>query len=212
MWPWARKHYETNIARRRAEAGKTAALLNITQLAPPGTEWPTRPARHLRLEMDKAREEIAAAIAQHNIDQIWAPAYEGGNADHDVTNALAASFMPQPGALEFAEYNFAGGKARAQEFPSLHGDEQILKLSLAAQQKKRMALAAYESEQKNLGYVGIARECWRPLAAYDYSRPPHEGKLWYARFRWVPFRHPRVDFTRPRQVSAAITEFFANRK
>jgi hypothetical protein len=51
------------------------------------------------------------------------------------------------------------------------------------------------------------RKQFRPLAAYDYSKPPHEGKLWYERFQWVPLRHPRVDYTSCDEVSGAITDF-----
>jgi LmbE family N-acetylglucosaminyl deacetylase len=204
MWPWARKNYDAVVARRRAEAEKAAALLGITPVS-----WSACPARHIRFAMHEVHAEIAACIAHYGIDQIWAPAYEGGNTDHDAVNALASSFVPHISVLEFAEYNFCDGKARSQDFPAPRGGEVTIKLSLAEQQKKRMALAAYASEAGNLGYVHTKQEIFRPLAAYDYARPPHEGTLWYARFQWVPFRHPRVDFTKPEDVSAAIAGFFA---
>ena len=53
------------------------------------------------------------------------------------------------------------------------------------------------------------REALRPLARHDYSRPPHPGRLFYERHQWVPFRHPRVDFTPPAAVLAAIARFQA---
>ena len=109
--------------------------------------------------------------------------------------------------LEFAEYNFSGGKTHSQEFPTPNGTEQTLSLTPEEQAKKHAALEIYASEKGNLNYVHTERECFRPLAAYDYSRLPHPGKLWYARFQWVPFRHPRVDFTKPEEVSAAIVVF-----
>jgi hypothetical protein len=77
---------------------------------------------------------------------------------------------------------------------------------------KKKALALYRSEKLNLNYVGVERECFRPLTGYDYSRPPHPGLLWYARFQWVPFRHPRVDFTRPSEVSGAIARLVSDSK
>ena len=137
-------------------------------------------------------------------DQIWAPAYEGGNPDHDALNALASLFSDQISVLEFAEYNFLGGRAQAQQFPHPRGDERTLALTPEEQRQKSALLQIYASERQNLGYVGVIRECWRKLGAYDYSLPPHPGQLWYARFQWVPFRHPRVDFTRPAEVSHAI--------
>src|SRR5262249_31788593 len=152
------------------------------------------------------------AIGQYNIDQLWVPAYEGGNADHDAANAVASLFAPKLKILEFAEYNFAGGRAYSHEFPRPNGSEEVIALTPEEQQKKRALLAAYASEKCNLGYVKTERECFRPLAAYDYSRPPHEGTLWYARFQWVPFRHPRVDFAKPAEVYAAIAAFLRGAK
>ena len=106
--------------------------------------------------------------------------------------------------LEFAEYNLAGGRARLNRFPEANGTEEVLQLTDAEQADKRRRLALYASEQGNLGYVATTREALRPLAPYDYGAPPHAGRLWYARFQWVPFRHPQVDFTDPADVYAAI--------
>jgi LmbE family N-acetylglucosaminyl deacetylase len=206
MWPWQRKNYETHIARRWKEGEEAAKLLGVHPVG-----WSSRPARHVWQDMEKVFEEIEAAITQNRIDQLWVPAYEGGNADHDAVNALGSLFKSKCSVLEFAEYNFAGSRARSHEFPQPNGTEQIIKLSLAEQQKKRMGLAIYQSEQGNLNYVKTVRECWRPLANYDYARPPHKGTLWYARFQWVPFRHPRVDFTKPKEVSAMINKFLTGK-
>jgi len=57
--------------------------------------------------------------------------------------------------------------------------------------------------------VTTEREALRPLATYDYAAAPHAGKLWYARFQWVPFRHPQVDFTKPETVSRALASYLA---
>jgi LmbE family N-acetylglucosaminyl deacetylase len=203
LWPWQRKHHAAYVVRRRKEGEDIARFLRMTPVG-----WnDARPARHLWPELSAVHAEIAAAVDAHNIDQLWVPAYEGGNADHDGVNAVASCFMPQLSVLEFAEYNFCGGKAHSQEFPFPNGSEVTLTLTPAEQETKRKALALYVSEQMNLNYVKLQRECFRPLASYDYSQPPHNGKLWYARFQWVPFRHPRVDFTDPAEVSATITAF-----
>lgn len=212
LWPWQRKHYERNIARRHAEAENVARFLGITPVG-----WSDRPARHLWRKLPEVLEEVHEAIAAHNIDQVWLPAYEGGNADHDGLNAVGqvlGSKIPQThgdslplSVLEFAEYNFHGHRTCAQTFPHPNGTEHTLLLTPEEQAKKREALRLYASERQNLNYVGTTRECFRPLGSYDYSQPPHEGTLWYTRFHWVPFRHPRVDFTTPQDVSEAIFRF-----
>jgi hypothetical protein len=68
----------------------------------------------------------------------------------------------------------------------------------------------YASERGNLSYLRTEREVFRPLADYDYSRPPHPGTLFYRRFSWAAF-HPRVNHVRPGEVSRAIAEFRARR-
>jgi len=204
LWPWQRQRYEHYVNRRRTEAERVAQNLKIE---PAG--WSPRPARHLWRELPQVQAEIKAAIEGYAIDQIWTPAYEGGNPDHDALNAVCQRFMPQLSVLEFAEYNFYQRRAQAQTFPHPNGQEEIVRLTDAERQQKKALLKLYASEQKNLNYIGLVRECYRPLAPRDYRQPPHSGTLWYTRFQWVPFRHPRVDFTKPWEVSAAITAFLS---
>ncbi|MGE3622497.1 MAG: PIG-L deacetylase family protein [Bdellovibrionales bacterium] len=210
MWPWDRKNYDAHVARRRAEGEKACAFLDITPVG-----WSVRPARHLWRDLPAVHKTVEGVIAEHAIDQLWAPAYEGGNPDHDGLNAVASLFGGangnSPRVLEFAEYNFNGGKAHSQAFPFPRGAEQTIALTSAERQHKLAALGIYVSEKGNLDYVEVERECFRPLIRYDYNFPPHGGTLWYARFQWVPFRHPRVDFTRPDEVSAAIADFLRTR-
>jgi LmbE family N-acetylglucosaminyl deacetylase len=202
MWPWRRKSYEAVVARRRAEAEKAAALLGVTPIG-----WSVRPARALWRELAAVHAEIDVAIQAYRPDQIWLPAYEGGNPDHDGLNAIGQLLAKDVAVLEFAEYNYFGGQTRAQEFPFPNGQEQVIALTAEEQRRKKELLDLYASERQNLNYVGVERECFRALAAYDYASPPHPGTLWYARFQWVPFRHPRVDFTRSAEVSEAISAY-----
>ena len=145
-------------------------------------------------------------------DQLWVPAFEGGNPDHDGASAVASRLAAEGlSVLEFAEYNLADGAATSHAFPAPNGTETVLQLTPAEQAAKRAALALYASERGNLGYVLAEREAFRPLAAYDYGRPPHAGKLWYARFQWVPFRHPGVDFAQPTDVASELSNYLGRK-
>jgi N-acetylglucosamine malate deacetylase 1 len=154
--------------------------------------------------------EIMQAMQQCAPDCIWTPAYEGGNPDHDAINAAASTIKNVP-VYEMAEYHFTHGIPHSNSFCAIKGNETLLELTSDEQKMKRAALALYESEQKNLVDIDVRRESFRPLAAYDYAKRPHEGKLWYERFQWVPFRHPRVDFTKAETVCTAMTAFLAKR-
>jgi LmbE family N-acetylglucosaminyl deacetylase len=207
MWPWARDRYAAVVARRRSEAERVAAELGVAVAG-----WSERPARHLWRELAAVERETRAALAAFAIDQVWVPAFEGGNPDHDGANAVASRLAAEGmSVLEFAEYNLAGGTINSHRFLRPNGTEQTFELTAAERSAKRRALAAYASERGNLADVRAAQEVCRPLATYDYGRPPHEGKLWYARFQWVPFRHPMVDFTRPEAVTAAISDYLGRK-
>jgi LmbE family N-acetylglucosaminyl deacetylase len=199
MWPWQRNAYETVVSIRHKEAQKAAQHLSIN-----GLNWSPRPARKLWKELSDVHAEIAEAISVNTIDQLWVPAYEGGNPDHDGLNAAASLFRSQISVIEFAEYNYNEHREVSQNFPHRSGHETWIDFTTDEQTKKRAALNLYTSEKFNLGYVKTERECYRPLFNYDYTQPPHAGTLWYERFHWTPFRHPRIDFTLWPEVSHAI--------
>jgi LmbE family N-acetylglucosaminyl deacetylase len=204
-WPWDRAQHGTRIARRRAEARRAAALLRITPVG--FANWPSR---ELKAHLGSARAFIAERCAEIAPDMLWTPAYEGGHQDHDVTNFLASTFADDVPVVEFAEYNaLTGGGARA--FPAAIGAEQTLRLSAVEAARKAALLRVYRSERANLARLrrrgNLSREVLRPLAPYDYGLPAHPGRLFYQRFQWLPFAHPRIDFTPPAAVSAAIDRF-----
>lgn len=208
MWPWARGRYDEVVARRRAEATRACADLGVDIAG-----WSDRPARRLWRELATAEGETRQALAQTGADQVWAPAFEGGNPDHDGANAIASRLTADDvEVLEFAEYNFLGARPHLHRFPQPTGAEAVLELTPEEQAEKRRCLALYASERGNLGYVATDRETFRPLAPHDYGASPHAGRLWFARFQWVPFRHPQVDFTDPREVYAAIGAYVASPK
>ncbi len=205
LWRWDRAAHPERVQRRRLEALRVAERLGIRPVA-----FLDTPTRRLKDELAPALAAARAAVAEHDVDMVWAPAWEGGHQDHDSANFLASRLGDLAPVWEFAEYNRAGGTINAQSFPD-GGEGLMLSLSPDEVALKREALAMYPSETGNLGYVGTARERFRPLPAHDYARPPHAGRTFYQRFQWVPFRHPRVDFTTPEEVCAALQAFSAGR-
>jgi LmbE family N-acetylglucosaminyl deacetylase len=202
LWPWQRKYHEAFVARRRQEGEAVATFLGIQPVG-----WSQRPARHLWRALDEVAKEVEAAIHQFRPDQLWVPAYEGGNPDHDGLNAVGSTFKKRLSVLEFSEYNFFGHHIRSNSFVSSDETSRTITLLPDERKFKRAALNMYASERSNLSSLRCDQESYRPLASYDYAHPPHQGVLWYTRFQWVPFKHPRVDFTSPEAVSSALTSF-----
>ncbi len=201
LWPWHRRRRPAWVDRRRMEAMKAANLLG---LKPVGL-LPVA-SRTLKDHLAMARDAVAAAVARLAIDTLWVPAYEGGHQDHDATNCLAASFRGELAVYEAPLYHFAGGVVHSQAF--VNGDEgDVIVLSPRERARKRRLLRLYRSESGNLSHIGVTREALRPQVSYDYSQPAHAGRTFYQRFQWVPFRHPRIDFTTPEQVCRVLEQF-----
>jgi len=202
LWPWQRPGHGARVSRRREEARQAAGLM---ALKPAGfLDWPSR---SLKSHLAEAEAAIARALAEHRIEALWAPAWEGAHQDHDAANFLAARFAGALPVLEFAEYNYAGGRVRSGEFRPGGEAAGILELTAEEMAWKRRLLACYASERGNLAHIRVATEAFRPLAGHDYAASPHPGTLFWERFHWVPFRHPRIDFTRAAVLRAALAAY-----
>jgi LmbE family N-acetylglucosaminyl deacetylase len=199
LWRWQRARHASRVARRRAEAEHAAELLGLRPVA--FLDWPSRT---LKAHVAEATAAIRSAIGRNAIDLLWVPAFEGAHQDHDVANFLAARLAPLCPAVEFAEYHFHDGGTHSGEFFDADGTERIVTLSAQEAAWKRGLLAVYASERGNLAHIACATEALRPLPPHDYANRPHRGTLFYERFQWVPFRHPRIDYDAPETVSATL--------
>lgn len=199
LWPWRRAGHAARVERRRHEATKAAALLDVTPVG-----FLDIPSRRLRAQLDRAAASVADALAATAADALWVPAFEGGHQDHDAANALAASMAARLTIWEFAAYNFARGRINANRFADERGGEIAIAATAAEARRKRDALRCYASERGNLRHIGAAGECCRKLPAHAYGAPPHPGRLFRERFHWAPLRvplpHPRIDFAPSAEV------------
>ena len=198
LLPWHRSGHAARVQRRRDEAVSVAARVPLTPVG-----FADFPARSLKTHLAASHRTIAAALTAHAIDALWTPAWEGAHQDHDATNFLAAQFSSRVPVTEFAAYSFVDGRVHSQDFGAGVAAE-IVTLTAEEQAWKRTQLATYASERGNLAHIRWTQEARRPLPPHDYARSPHPGKLFYQRFQWVPFRHPRIDFEQPQAVCAAL--------
>lgn len=205
LWPWQRGHHPERIIQRQNEAKIVANALKIMPVF-----WSQRSARHLWQELPEVLKEIVVVLQQYQIDQVWVPAYEGGNPDHDGLNAIGSYLSKKVSVLEFTAYNWHKNRCNSHQFPEVTPDTVIFKLTPQERIFKMNCLEVYRSEKHNLSYVETRQESYRKLIQYDYRKPPHTGLLWYMRFQWVPFHHPGVDRSHWKQVSQAIQDFQLN--
>jgi LmbE family N-acetylglucosaminyl deacetylase len=204
LWPWQRSHYRARVERRRDEAMRAAALIGLASVG-----WLEIPSRCLIGELDEAAAAVGDALDGTAASELWVPAFEGAHQDHDAANALAAQFRDRLPVWEFAAYNFAGRRARSNRFLDARGGVVELRGNREEIALKRRALGLYASERRNLRHIRVAEEAYRPLARHDYAAPPHSGTLFRERFQWVPFRHPRIDFTPSAEIYGALGRWSA---
>ncbi|SDG68809.1 PIG-L deacetylase family protein [Roseospirillum parvum] len=205
LWPWQRAAQPERVAARLGEAEKALARLGATLAGP----WPAWPTRQLRHHLPEARARLRAAIATSDPDAVLVPAFEGAHQDHDATHALAATLTTDTPALwEYAAYSRGSGRPQSTTFFAPRGDETRLLPSPEEAAEKRALLGLYASQRGNLAHIDTAGEHLRRFRpAADYGRPPHPPPLFWSRFHWVPFSHPRIDQTPLAEVYPVLGAF-----
>ena len=123
-------------------------------------------------------------------------AYEGGHPDHDCA-ALVASIakrcLERDGlrlqVLEMTSYHSRNGQCETGEFlPALHGRDRSAELTIhlspEERQRKKEMLERFASQAAVVQSFRLDPERLREAPDYDFTRPPHEGPLWYELMGW----------------------------
>jgi LmbE family N-acetylglucosaminyl deacetylase len=118
--------------------------------------------------------------------------YEGGHPDHDATafathgaiELMHRLRVPAPALAEFASYHAADDQLQTATF--LPGSAPIFELTLEDDAKglKTAMMRSFASQQRVLEAFPLDREMLRPAPRYDFTQPPHDGRLYYERFPW----------------------------
>jgi LmbE family N-acetylglucosaminyl deacetylase len=119
--------------------------------------------------------------------------YEGGHPDHDATafavhaasQALEIRGIPPPTLVELTSYHDRGGRMEVFEF--LPGNDcEVTTVFLSEQERdlKRQMVECYRTQQQVLRAFPTQVERFRVAPAYDFTRPPHAGRLYYEHYDW----------------------------
>jgi LmbE family N-acetylglucosaminyl deacetylase len=135
---------------------------------------------------------LARFLSDNAIRVVLTHAYEGGHPDHDATAFAVrqgAALISQAGGIEPAVLEMAGyhaGEERLVTHDFLPGGDAGLTIELdeAQQALKRNMLACHASQSRTLAQFGVAIERYRAAPSYDFTMPPHPGRLWYEQFDW----------------------------
>jgi len=148
-------------------------------------------------------------VAQLKPEALLTLAYEGGHPDHDSCSVLAHELHRETKlpVWEVPLYHRStDGAGVHQEFLPQEGarDEDIASIEATPDElaRKRRMIEAYVSQPGIVHAFKLDVERFRPQATYDYSKPPHPGKLNYEVWQW------RMS---GEEVSHAFTQFLNGR-
>lgn len=118
--------------------------------------------------------------------------YEGGHPDHDATafavhaacGTMQAHGTVPPVVAEFASYHAGEGGIRVGEFLPSDESSIVAVLGEAERDRKRRMIECFATQQETLRQFPIEVERFRRAPRYDFTRPPHPGRLFYENFEW----------------------------
>lgn len=169
---------------RRAEV---VAALELAGVRPPQIRTLGIGDQEASFLLGAVARRLAAVLAEARVDLVLTHPYEGGHPDHDATAfavhaAIALSRkrgLAMPALAEMTSYHGRDGERIAGEF--LPADTPIVTRILTPEERalKTEMLARFTTQQAVLSGLRVDFERYRPAPRYDFTRPPHEGPLYY---------------------------------
>jgi N-acetylglucosamine malate deacetylase 2 len=202
---------EAYVRLRDREARDALGIVGVKDViylaTPDGTRIQDQEAFH---SLPTAFDSLNRLVAQYKPDALLTLAYEGGHPDHDSCSVLSYALRREiklP-VWEVPLYHRAtDGAGVHQEFLPREGEDDAIVASIEATpeelERKRRMIDAYVSQPGIVSAFKLDVERYRPQVNYDYSQPPHPGKLNYEVWQW------RMS---GQEVSRAFTEFLNGRR
>ncbi len=134
-------------------------------------------------DLVRLSRRFALLVARLQPRLVVTHAYEGGHPDHDAAAFVAAYARHRTGCTvwELPLYHEHG----RQCFLPRAGTPQIdVPLDPTARAVKRQMLDCFASQAAVFAEFAVDRERFRPAPSYDFTQPPHPGRLYYERWRW----------------------------
>lgn len=146
------------------------------------------------LEIPRLTRELAAAFLEIAPEIVLTHAYEGGHPDHDAVALAvhaAADLLRGEGARppeiwEMALYHAEPGENRERRMvvsellPRPGVEETRIVLTEEERELKRRMIGCFETQRETLrAFLPPLDERFRPAPRYDFTKPPHEGRLQY---------------------------------
>jgi LmbE family N-acetylglucosaminyl deacetylase len=137
--------------------------------------------------LPQAMAGVRDVVAQFQPDALLTLSYEGGHPDHDSACFIAATVGRSMGIPVWEAplyHREPDGKGAVQKFHQLSGEEVELKVEGEEMRRKLEMFHTYKSQKLTLDVFRPELEKFRPMASYDFTRPPMPWKLNYEIWQW----------------------------
>ncbi|HET9729197.1 MAG TPA: PIG-L family deacetylase, partial [Acidimicrobiia bacterium] len=177
----------------RARAGERERALAIAHILPAQIHDIGCIDQEASFGLSEITRHITNLLRQTRPEIVLTHPYEGGHPDHDATafavhhavKQLAAAHDSAPTIVEFASYHWHDGAMRTGCFlPDPRLRVRTLSLGSDERELKTAMFACYGTQQDVLAQFSTDVERFRLAPAYDFTAPPHEGRLFYEWFDW----------------------------
>ena len=141
------------------------------------------------IQLVSLAQTIAGLLEKLEPDLVITHPYEGGHPDHDATafgvHAACALISNPPEIVEMTSYHLRNGTMATSEFlPCDESETVTLSLHFQEVRLKRRMFDCFATQRRVLDSFPIFAESFRPAPGYDFTRPPHEGRLLYEQFNF----------------------------
>ena len=173
----AARHSELLCALR--EAGSTPDLVELCIADQEAT-----------VNMAEIARRIRGLLQQCSPGLVLTHAYEGGHPDHDATAlavhlAVSSLHSSRPALYEFTSYHARNGGFHCGDFLPHSGSPALtFELSPEERRRKEAMLDCFITQHDVLKSFRTDIERFRIAPSYDFTSPPHEGRLYYEQFDW----------------------------
>jgi LmbE family N-acetylglucosaminyl deacetylase len=151
------------------------------------------PDQAASLQMVELAETLAGEFKKNGIEIVLTHPYEGGHPDHDATafavhaacELIRQRHRRAPAIVELTSYHAGpGGRVMFGFLPRPEVEVTTLVLGEAERALKRRLVDCFSTQKAVLADFPIELERFRPAPAYDFTHPPHEGRLHYEAYDW----------------------------
>lgn len=142
-------------------------------------------------DLVRATRGVLGMLREVRPEVVLTHPYEGGHPDHDAASFAvhAACALARggegggPEIIEFTSYHAGAGRVVTGRFLGA-GEARVVELSATERALKRRLLDCFVTQRRVLNQFEVNTESFRLAPRYDFTVPPHPGRLWYERFDW----------------------------